>query len=218
MKDFIKGIVKSFVIGPDDTTVAVATFSSASRFLVQFDFTKYSTKEAIVDAVQNIPYYGGYTYTGIALYRVRTRLFPLARAGVPHILIVLTDGRANDDVDDHAEALRDTGVHIISVGVGNADHRELEEIASKPADENVFMASFDSVVSLASSILEDVCKGERKQKQFLVFVNISASERLARLDFVRVWHSTWLNRRVLEISFPINRLSKCSVAVISFPV
>lgn len=52
----------------------------------------------------------------------------------------------------------------------------------------------------------------------LVFVNISASERLARLDFVRVWHSTWLNRRVLEISFPINRLSKCSVAVISFPV
>lgn len=169
MKDFIKGIVKSFVIGPDDTTVAVATFSSASRFLVQFDFTKYSTKEAIVDAVQNIPYYGGYTYTGIALYRVRTRLFPLARAEVPHILIVLTDGRANDDVDDHAEALRDTGVHIISVGVGNADHRELEEIASKPADENVFMASFDSVVSLASSILEDVCKGERKQKQFFSF-------------------------------------------------
>ena len=52
----------------------------------------------------------------------------------------------------------------------------------------------------------------------LVFVNISASERLARLDFVRVWNSTWLNRRVLEISFPINRLSKCSVAVISFPV
>lgn len=56
------------------------------------------------------------------------------------------------------------------------------------------------------------------RNNYLVFVNISASKRLARLDFVRVWHSSWLNRRVLEILFPINRLSKCSVAVISFPV
>ena len=56
------------------------------------------------------------------------------------------------------------------------------------------------------------------RNNYLVFVNISASDRLARLDFVRVWHSSWLNRRVLEILFPINRLSKCSVAVISFPV
>ncbi|XP_078342465.1 uncharacterized protein LOC144628269 isoform X2 [Oculina patagonica] len=158
MKDFIKGIVRSFVIGPNDTTVALATFSSRSRFHIHFDFTTYSTAIEIVDAIQNVPYYDGYTYTGDALSRLRTELFPLARAGVPHVLIVLTDGRAQDSVEDPAEELHDMGVHIISVGVGNADYEELEDIASDPDDENVFTATFDSVVSLAGSILADVCK------------------------------------------------------------
>lgn len=161
MKDFIKGIVKSFVIGPDDTTVAVATFSSKSKFKIQFDFTKYTTTADIVDAIQNIPFYDGYTYTGDALNHLRTDLFPLARADVPHILIVLTDGRARDKVKDPAKRLHDMGVHIIAVGVGDADYKELEEIASDPDDENVFTTSFDSIVNLAGSILEDVCKGEQ---------------------------------------------------------
>ena len=161
MKDFIKGIVKSFVIGPDDTRVAVATFSSKSRFEIQFDFTKYNTTADIVDAIQNIPFYDGYTYTGDALDRLRRYLFPLARTDVSHTLIVLTDGRARDKVEDPAERLRDMGVHIIAVGVGDADYKELEDIASGPDDENVFTTSFDSILNLAGSILEDVCKGER---------------------------------------------------------
>lgn len=161
MKDFIKGIVKSFKIGPDDTTVAVATFSSKSKFQIHFDFTEYTTTADIVDAIQNIPFYDGYTYTGDALDRLREDLFPLARANVPHILIVLTDGRARDKVDEPAERLRGMGVHIIAVGVGDADYKELEEIASDPDDENVFTTSFDSIVNLAGSILEDVCKGEK---------------------------------------------------------
>ena len=160
MKDFIKGIVKSFIIGPHDTTVAVATFANLFNFRIQFDFTTHSTAVKVVDAIQNVPYYGGFTFTGYALNRVRTELFPQARAGVPRVLIVLTDGRANDNVGGPAKALRDMGVHIISVGVGNADYQELEQIASDPTDENVFTTSFDSVVSLAGSILEDVCKGE----------------------------------------------------------
>lgn len=161
MKDFIKGIVKSFIIGQNDTTVAVATFASLGKFRVHFDFTKYLTGAEVVDAIQNVPYEGGYTYTGDALSRMGTELFPLARAGVHRILIVLTDGRAQDSVSEPAEDLRDVGVHIISVGVGNADHHELEEIASDPDDDNVFTTSFDSVVNLAGSILEDVCKGEK---------------------------------------------------------
>ena len=161
MKDFIKGIVRSFIIGPNDTTVAVATFSSLHKFRIHFDFTTYSTTAEIVDAIQNVPYSDGYTFTGNALGRVKRELFPLARAGVPHILIVLTDGRAHDSVRDPAKNLRDMGVHIISVGVGDADYQELKEIASDPDDENVFTTSFDSIVNLAGSILEDVCKGEK---------------------------------------------------------
>lgn len=160
MKDFIKGIVKSFIIGQSDTTVAVATFSSSGNFKVRFDFKKYYSAQQINAAIQNVPYDGGQTYTGEALTRLRTDLFPLARSGISHVLIVLTDGRAHDGVASPAQQLRDAGVHIISVGVGDADYKELKEIASDPDSENVFTSSFDSVVNLAGSILEDVCKGE----------------------------------------------------------
>ena len=161
MKDFIKGIVKSLIIGQNDTTVAVATFSSRGYFKVRFHFTTYFRAPEIVAAIESVPYDGGETYTGEALTKLKTDLFPLARAGVPHILIVLTDGRAHDSVASPAQQLRDMGVHIIAVGVGNADYQELQEIATDPDNENVFTATFDSVVKLTGSILEDVCKGEK---------------------------------------------------------
>lgn len=159
MKDFIKGIVKSFVIGEDKTNVAVATFSSLGYFKVRFDFKKYFDAEQIVSAIENVPYDGKKTYTGDALTRLRQDLFPLARTGVPHILIVMTDGRSHDHVKTPAERLHDMGVHIIAVGIGSTDYQELKDMATDPDRDNVFTASFDSVVHLTGSILEDVCKG-----------------------------------------------------------
>lgn len=79
-----------------------------------------------------------------------------------YIFIVFMDGWVNDDVDDYVEVFCDIGVYIIFVGVGNVDYWEFEEIVSKFVDENVFMVSFDLVVSFVSFILEDVCKGEWK--------------------------------------------------------
>lgn len=161
MKDFIIGIVKSFTIGENDTAVAVATFSSRSKFNIRFDFTQYFTTPEIVTAIENIPYDNGQsTYTGNALDRLKRDLLPLARPNVPHLLIVLSDGKAYDDVKSPAQELREMGVHIIAVGIGDADHDQLEDIASDPDSENVFTATFDSVIRLTGSILEDVCKGE----------------------------------------------------------
>lgn len=159
MKDFIKGIVKSFVIGEDNTNVAVATFSSLGYFKIRFDFKKYFDAEQIVSAIENVPYDGKKTYTGDALTRLRQELFPLARNGVPHILIVMTDGRSHDHVKTPAERLHDMGVHIIAVGIGSTDYQELKDMATDPDRDNIFTASFDSVVHLTGSILEDVCKG-----------------------------------------------------------
>ena len=159
MKDFIKGMVKSFIIGENKTNVALATFSSLGYFRIRFDFTTYFNPAQLLHAIQNVPYDGGLTYTANALTNVRLQLFPRARSGVPHILIVLTDGRAHDHVTSPAKRLRDMGVHIISVGVGYTDYQELGDMATDPDSENVFTASFDSVMNLTGSILEDVCKG-----------------------------------------------------------
>lgn len=160
IRDFIKGFIKAVVIGKNDTRIAVATYSGSGNFKIRFNFTVYSTTESLVNAVQGIPYDSGSTYTGEALTRMRTDLFSTTRQGLPAILIVLTDGKSHDSVKVPASRLRDTGVHIISVGVGDAVYSELADMASDPDNGNIFDVTFTSLGNLLGSFLPSVCKGE----------------------------------------------------------
>lgn len=159
MKDFIKGFIKSVVIGQNNTRIGIATYSSQGNFKIRFNFTAYSTAESLVNAIQGIPYDTGFTYTGQALGRIKTDLFPFARGKVSKILIVLTDGKAQDSVTIPSRNLRDMGVHIISVGVGEAVYDELADMASDPGNENIYNVTFASLVNLVGSLLQSVCKG-----------------------------------------------------------
>lgn len=159
IKDFIKGFVKSAVIGQNETRIGLATFSSRDLFKVQFNFSEYSTTEALVNAVQNISYDAGSTFTGGALSRIRTDLFKMAREGIPKVLVILTDGKSQDSITDPLKRLRDEGVHIISVGVGDAVYSELADMASEPDRENIFNVTFESLNNIFGSLQDSVCKG-----------------------------------------------------------
>lgn len=156
IKDFIKGFVKAVVIGPNDTRIGLATFSSQNSFRVRFNFSEYYATHELVNAVQSIPYDAGGTYTGAALSTIRTHLFSMAREGIPKILIILTDGKSEDDVSGPSKSLRDEGVHIVSIGVGNAVYSELADMASD--NKNVFNATFESLFNIFDTLQETVCK------------------------------------------------------------
>lgn len=161
IKDFIKGFVKTVKVGQNDTRIGVATYSSRNSLKVRFNFTTFFATDSLVDAIQNIPYTSGRTYTGDAISRIWTKLFSVARDGVPKILIILTDGESDDNVTIPSRRLRDEDrVHIISVGVGNILYDELADMASDPDNENIFNVTFFSLFSLVGSLLESVCKGE----------------------------------------------------------
>ena len=159
IKDFIKGFIKSVVIGPNNTRVAIATYSGSSNFKLRFNFTAYSTTDSLTRATQDIPYDTGSTLTGEALTRIRTGLFSVARERLPKILIVLTDGQSQDSVTVPSSLLRGAGVHIISVGVGDAVYSELADMASDPDSGNIYKVTFASLANLVGSLLESVCKG-----------------------------------------------------------
>ena len=61
------------------------------------------------------------------------------REEVPKILIFITDGRPQDKakVPAAAKSLRDKGVRVFAIGVGDATREELEEIASQPYDQHI---------------------------------------------------------------------------------
>lgn len=148
------------VIGENNTRVGLATFSGQNTFTVRISFTDFFTTDALISAVQMIPYDSGGTRTGEALDRIRTDLFSMAREGLPHILVVLTDGKSQDSVTAPSRRLRQMGVQIISVGVGDAVFEELADMASEPDSENIYDVTFESLGNLTGSLLESVCKGK----------------------------------------------------------
>lgn len=160
-KEFVKALIHAFVISPDDTRVGVILFSSRSE--LQFDFAQLQTEQAVEAAIDRIKYPGYTTKTGAALKMAGERLFNNVRGGVPRVLIVITDGRAGDDVRAPAEALRNKGVIIFSVGLGNLRRLrrfqpQLEAMASESIPEHLFTADFPDMMSIVTAIQTNLCR------------------------------------------------------------
>ena len=73
VKNFVKNVVDFFNIGSSGTHVAVVTYSTYTK--LEFNLKAYYTKSGIKNAVGNIRYRGGWTYTADALDFVRKNIF-----------------------------------------------------------------------------------------------------------------------------------------------
>lgn len=155
--DFVKSLTRAFVISLTDTRVGAIVFSSYSE--LQFDFQKYATKTDVETAIYNIKYPGYRTKTGMALTMAKDQLFNDARAGVPRVLVVLTDGRSSDDVVKPSEELKNTGVIIFVVGLGK--NYNLAQLKAMATDDNVFTVDFLSMMSIVRVMQEKLCKGKK---------------------------------------------------------
>uniref|UniRef100_A0A3Q2G2Y4 Collagen type XIV alpha 1 chain n=1 Tax=Cyprinodon variegatus TaxID=28743 RepID=A0A3Q2G2Y4_CYPVA len=148
------------LIGPDGTQVAVAQFSDDAR--TEFLLSSHSNKEALLEAIQKIRYKGGNTKTGRAIKHVKESIFTSdagARRGVPKVLVVLTDGRSQDDVNKVSKEMQMEGYIIFAIGFADADYGELVNIASKPSDRHVFFVDdLDAVKKIEEQLITFVCE------------------------------------------------------------
>uniref|UniRef100_A0A096MF24 Collagen type XIV alpha 1 chain n=1 Tax=Poecilia formosa TaxID=48698 RepID=A0A096MF24_POEFO len=157
---FLENLVNAFDIGIDKTRIGLAQYSGDPR--IEWHLNTYSTKEAVIDAVKNLPYKGGNTLTGLALNFVSDYCFKPesgSRVGVPKIGILITDGKSQDDVVPPAESLRKAGVELFAIGVKNADENELRSIASEPHHTHVYnVADFNIMSSIVEGLTKTVCE------------------------------------------------------------
>ncbi|XP_078372909.1 vitrin-like [Oculina patagonica] len=163
--EFVKSLTRAFVISSTDTRVGAIVFSSRSQ--LQFDFNQYTSHEDVEAAIDRIPYPGYRTNTGVGLKLSGEKLFNDVRPGVPRVLVVITDGASTDDVAAPSEALRQTGVIIISVGLG-IERRlarfkpQLTAMASEPKQEHVFTADFPQMQDIVTAIQDKLCQAATK--------------------------------------------------------
>ncbi|XP_066558755.1 collagen alpha-1(XX) chain [Amia ocellicauda] len=173
VRDFLENVMIPFNIASDSIRIALSQYSGDPR--TEWNLNNFTTKEQLVEAVRNFRYKGGNTFTGQALMHVLEENLKEesgARLDSPQFVVLLTDGKSQDDAIISAQKLKDAGVEIIAVGVKNADEAELKQIASKPIELSVFNVNdfplLSRLVDRLSRILcgkiEDKSKAKRLEK------------------------------------------------------
>ena len=142
MRAFIASLVESFTYGNDGIRVGAVTFSNRARN--RFFLNTHASRDAVVNAITNLPYDGGFTYTGEALALMKDVQFTAEngdRPDVPNIAIVLTDGASNVNESltiPLAEMARAEGITIYSIGITNSiNETEVRLMSSEPQELGV---------------------------------------------------------------------------------
>ncbi|KAF4795759.1 Collagen alpha-1(XX) chain [Turdus rufiventris] len=159
IKEFLSNLISPFSIAEDKIRVGLSQYSSDPH--TEWDLSAFSTREQVLEAVRNLRYKGGNTFTGLALTHVlEQNLKPDAgaRLEAEKLVILLTDGKSQDDANLAAQTLKNLGIEIFAVGVKNADEAELRQVASEPLELTVYnVLDFPLLGSLVGKLTRVLC-------------------------------------------------------------
>ncbi|CAJ1054849.1 collagen alpha-1(VII) chain [Xyrichtys novacula] len=163
MKDFMFRVTTYFPnIGSAATQIAVVHYSDEPR--IEFRLNDFKDRNSVLRAIRALRYVGGNTRTGKGISYVLQELFQESlgmRQDVAHILVLITDGRAQDNVVPPSRIARALGVSVLAVGVSNADIEELNKIAAPTSYKNIFFSpTFDDFPSIEREFINSICSEE----------------------------------------------------------
>ncbi|CAG5080495.1 Oidioi.mRNA.OKI2018_I69.PAR.g9615.t2.cds [Oikopleura dioica] len=164
VRQWIGKLVDTFDIEEDGggTRVGVVIYSDAPR--MEISLGNGLSKEDLIKAIHSLMYERGNTLTGESIRFASEVAFAETSGarglseGINRIMIVLTDGRAQDNVAGPSVIAQEDGIVVYAVGVGHAIKDELDEIASKPTHRHKFSVSdYSAIESIRSSLRRTIC-------------------------------------------------------------
>uniref|UniRef100_A0A3Q1GPI4 Collagen, type XII, alpha 1a n=1 Tax=Acanthochromis polyacanthus TaxID=80966 RepID=A0A3Q1GPI4_9TELE len=158
---FVTSMTAAFdVISPKGMQVSFVQYSDDAK--TEFKLNTYHDKGIVLSALQTVRYRGGNTKTGVSLKHVYEKVFTSdsgMRRNVPKVLVVVTDGRSQDDVKKSAEKLQHSGYSVFVVGVADVDMGELRVIGSKPSERHVFVVDdYDAFAKIQDNLITFICE------------------------------------------------------------
>ena len=164
MLQFCKDIIQGADIDSGNVRVGALIFSTDVR--IQFHLNAFKTKEAVFDAIDEIPYIYGSTNIADALLTAREEMFTVQngdRPDVDNVIFLVTDGLSNVNSRQTIPEARKThaaDIHVFGIGIGLSDTRELDAVATPPASENsIAVDKFDELLDLADILFLSLCEG-----------------------------------------------------------
>ncbi|XP_033370554.1 collagen alpha-1(VII) chain-like isoform X4 [Parus major] len=158
LQDFIGSVARSFEnteMGRGGIRLGLALYGETPRMRVEL--TDYVTIKGMLDAVQDLSFKGSSLQTGSALAFAAQALDTL-REEAAKVVILITDGKSSDSVEEGAQILQDRGVTVFAVGIKDADKNELGRIASDPTAEHVlYVEDFHLLPNVAPKLSRRLC-------------------------------------------------------------
>ncbi|XP_069081666.1 collagen alpha-3(VI) chain [Pleurodeles waltl] len=160
VRQFLYNAVKLLDASGTELRFALVQYSGNPH--TEFRLNTYHSTEEVLFHIWNMPYIGGGTKTGLGLEHIIQNLLT-APAGsrahnhVPQVVVVLTDGRSQDDVGPPSSVLKSADVNMFAIGVKDAEEVELKEIASLPSERHVFsLEDFSSLSGIVDDLVATV--------------------------------------------------------------
>ncbi|NXN07034.1 MATN3 protein, partial [Indicator maculatus] len=162
VKIFLSEMIDTLDVGERTTRVAVMNYASTVK--IEFPLQTYFDKASMKEAISHIEPLSAGTMTGLAIQTAMDEVFTEemgtrpASFNIPKVVIVVTDGRPQDQVQDVAASAQTAGIEIYAVGVDRADMQSLRTMASEPLDEHVFyVETYGVIEKLTSKFKETFC-------------------------------------------------------------
>uniref|UniRef100_A0A8D2B9P7 Collagen alpha-5(VI) chain n=1 Tax=Sciurus vulgaris TaxID=55149 RepID=A0A8D2B9P7_SCIVU len=153
-------LVNKADVGRDRVQFGALKYSDSPEIL--FYLNTYSTSSAIIENLRRRRDTSGRTYTARALEHsnilFREEHGSRIKQNVRQMLIVITDGVSHDRdrLGDTALKLRNKGITIFAVGVGQANQDELEAMAGNK-NNTIHVDNFDKLKDVYLPLQESVC-------------------------------------------------------------
>ena len=138
---FLASLINKFTIGQSETRVGVVLFSE--RVSLQIRLDQFDSLNDLGDAIMRLPHLGGSSNPTEALRITRTECFSEAygdRPSVKNVALFVTYGIAQPQnrrelTIQEAANLKNSGVHLVLLGITNSVDRDLLGIISSPPNQ-----------------------------------------------------------------------------------
>ncbi|EPQ06122.1 Collagen alpha-6(VI) chain [Myotis brandtii] len=187
MKTFLSEVVRMFNIAPQKVRVGAVQY--ADSWDLEFEINKYSNKQDVGKAIENIRQLGGSTNTGAAL-NFTLGLLQKAKQQrgdrVPCHLVVLTNGMSQDSILEPANRLREELIRVYAIGVKGANQTQLREIAGE--EKRVYYVhDFDALKDIRNQVVQEICTEEacKEMKADIMFL-VDSSGSIGLDNFIKM--------------------------------
>lgn len=159
LQNFVRSVTVQFDINRDVAQVALVAYSRRATTVFKLD--TYETGSSIIQAVGDAKYVGGVASTGGALLHIHSNVLTIAngaRPGVNKAVVVVTDGTGGDDAVVPAQKIRENGVSVLVVGIGDVQRERLMQIAG--AEEHMIsVPSYEDLKYFEDVLVQMLCSG-----------------------------------------------------------